>query len=42
MSYAVEIAQDEVKAAADFAAPSCDNDAIAWIIGEIEKSIIGG
>ncbi|MCH5213021.1 MAG: HAD family hydrolase [Oscillospiraceae bacterium] len=37
VSYAVENAADEVKAAADFAAPPCDKDAIAWIIGEIEK-----
>ena len=42
VSYAVENAQDEIKAAADFAAPSCDEDAIAWIIGEIEKTIMGG
>ena len=42
ISYAVKNAQDEVKAAADFAAPSCDEDAIAWIIRETEKSVAGG
>ena len=38
VSYAVENAQEEIKTAADFAAPHCDCDAIAWIISEIEKS----
>ena len=37
VSYAVENAADEVKAAADFIAPPCDKDAIAWVIEEIEK-----
>ena len=41
VSYAVSNAQDEIKAAADFAAPACDEDAIAWIIGEIERSAKG-
>ena len=41
ISYAVENAQDEIKAAANLAAPHCDDDAIAWIIGEIEKSAKG-
>ena len=39
ISYAVANAQEEIKAAADFAAPHCDEDAIAWIIGEIEKLV---
>ena len=40
VSYAVENAADEVKAAADFVAPPCDKNAIAWIIGEIENKIL--
>lgn len=37
ISYAVANAQEDVKQAAGFGAPSCDDDAIAWIIGEIER-----
>ncbi len=41
ISYAVENARDEIKEAADFTAPHCDDDAIAWIIGEIEAAADG-
>ncbi len=34
-SYAVENAEPEVKAAAENQAPSCDNDAIAYIVGHL-------
>ncbi len=36
VSYAVENAGDEVKAAADHIAPPCDEDAVAWIINNIK------
>lgn len=38
-SFAVENAPEEAKTAAKFIAPSCNDDAISWIIAELDKKI---
>lgn len=38
-SFAVENAEDSAKQVAKFIAPSCNDDAIAWIVNELDKKI---